>query len=117
MVDISPSYLLLVHSCVASSLLFAIYSYQTTHQDTEVPLVFAGFSFFIFNIAWAIAIIDILVSSEVICSICTWITAFGISITIIFIPLGTFLSAYQIPIKLQSGILSKLRKFRWFKIK
>lgn len=87
--DIIPvQYLLLMHSCVASSLLFAIFSYQIHEQKSGVTLT-AGFPFFLFNIAWIFAIIAILFSSQGMLFLsCLGITALTIFITFFLLLVG-----------------------------
>ncbi len=82
MSDFPVQYLLLMHSCVASSLLFAIFNFQIRQQEqkSEVMLT-AGFPFFLFNIAWVFSIIVILFPSLGVFSSCLGITALAIFIT------------------------------------
>jgi hypothetical protein len=85
--DIPVQYLLLMHSCVASSLLFAIFSYQIREQKSRVTLT-AGFPFFLFNIAWVFAIITILFSSHGMFLYCLGITALAIFATFFLLLAG-----------------------------
>lgn len=92
MTAIQVPYLLLMHSCVASSLLFAIYSYQIREQKSEGEIkLTAGFPFFLFNMAWISSIVAILSSSSEIFLICLMITAIAIFITVSLLFVGVAL--------------------------
>lgn len=75
-----PQYLLLVHSCVASSMLVAIFSYLTREQKTEATTII-GIPLLLFNIAWVSAIVAILSPLSWAFSFCLWLTAFAIFVT------------------------------------
>ena len=82
---VDPQYLLLVHSCVASSMLVAMFSYfvgqERKDEKVEVTMVL-GIPLLLFNIAWASAIVAILFPFPWMVSFCHWLTAFAIFITL-----------------------------------
>ena len=79
-----PQYFLLVHSCVASSMLVAMLSYfvgQGQERKVEVTVAL-GIPFLLFNIAWISAIVAILFPFPWMVLFCHWLTAFAIFITL-----------------------------------
>ena len=80
-----PQYLLLVHSCVASSMLVAMFGYfvRQGQEDEEVEVTMVlGIPLLLFNIAWISAIVAILFPFPWMVLFCHWLTAFAIFITL-----------------------------------
>ena len=88
-----PQYILLVHSCVATSLLYTVAGYFSSSGEEGSgdlkAIIATGFPAFLFSIAWVSAIIAILFSWPVVVSYCLWITAVAIIISVPVLLMGT----------------------------
>ena len=114
--NIHPVHLLLVHSCVASALLFCILRYQLENGNSSEKfkdpedfktLATAGFPLFLFNIAWIFAIAAIIAPyfgvwgpySGTFADLCAFLTALAIPTAIIILLCGEFFDLSRIDIR------------------